>query len=187
MKRYLFLFSQFFKIALFVVGGGLAMLPVIEQVFVKQNNLLTDEDFVEMVAMTQTIPGLIAINSAIFVGFKVCGTVGALVSVVGVLLPSLIIISLLAMFFPLLNMQNETLLVAFDCVRASVAGIFTVMFVRMFRKIVINRYVLSLVILLTIMLFVQVKTVFIILSALCLGLIYMVIEQKCKKANRMIE
>ena len=178
MKRYIYLFCQFFKIALFVIGGGLAMLPVIEQVFVKDGQLLTEDEFVEMVAMTQTVPGLIAINSSIFVGYRVAGFVGVLFSVLGVLLPSLIIISLIAMFFPLLSIENKVLLEGFDCIRASVAGIFVVMFVRMFKKVVKNVYILLIVTFLSAMFFIPLQAGYVILLALILGLIYSYVEVK---------
>ena len=178
MKRYIFLFCQFFKIALFVIGGGLAMLPVIEQVFVKNGQLLTEDEFVEMVAMTQTVPGLIAINSSIFVGYKVAGLVGVLFSVLGVLLPSLIIISLIAMLFPLLNIENRVVLEGFDCIRASVAGIFVVMFVRMFKKVVKNVYILLIVTFLSAMFFIPLQAGFVILLALVLGCVYSYLEVK---------
>ena len=178
MNRYLFLFIQFFKIALFVVGGGLAMLPVIEQVFVKNHQLISDDDFIEMVALTQTVPGLIAINSSIFVGYKVAGFFGAIASVFGVLLPSLVILSLIAAFFPLLKLENTILLKGFDFVRATVAGFLAVMFVRQFKKIVNNVYSFVIVVLLAGLLLLSVKAVYVILLALFFGVIYIMLERK---------
>lgn len=178
MNKYLFLFIQFFKIALFVVGGGLAMLPVIEQIFVEKHHLISEEDFVDMVALTQTIPGLIAINSSIFIGYKIAGFMGAVVAVFGVLLPSLVILSLIAAFFPLLNLENDILLRGFDFVRATVAGLLGVMLIRQFKKIVNNIYIFILVFLLTILLIFSVKVVYVILLSLILGVIYVIIESK---------
>ena len=67
------IFASFFKISLFVIGGGLAMIPVIEDIFVKKHKLLKEQDIFDMMAVSQTIPGLIAINCAIFVGTKFAG------------------------------------------------------------------------------------------------------------------
>ena len=69
-KRCWVLFTTFFKIALFVVGGGLAMLPVIEDVFVRKRKWLTKDETLDMIVLTQTIPGLVAVNSALYVGKK---------------------------------------------------------------------------------------------------------------------
>lgn len=172
IKIYGFLFLRFFLISLFIVGGGIAMLPAIEQIFVKKNKLITEEDFVDMVAMTQTVPGLIAINSAIFVGHKVAGVLGCIFSVLGVIFPSLIIIVLLAKFFPLLAMDNSVVLTCFDCVRAAVTGIFLLMFLQMFRKIVKSLSDVFVVVLLAGVLLFKVPVGIVISLSLILGVFY---------------
>ena len=110
-------------------------------------------------------------------GYKVAGFFGSLFAMFGVILPSLVILSLIAAFFPLLNVENNYILTAFDCVRASVTGIFLVMFVRMFRRIVENVYVLLIVLLLAGMFFIPLKTGWIILTALCIGVVYVKLLQ----------
>ena len=100
------LFYTFAKIALLVVGGGLAMLPVIEEVFVKKKKLITEDELLDMVAMTQTMPGIVAVNSAIYIGMKVAGYVGAIAAAFGAILPSFLIILTIAIFFPNLNPHN---------------------------------------------------------------------------------
>lgn len=130
MQKLILLFAEFFKIALFTIGGGLAMLPMIEETFVRKYKMLTAEDMLDMISLTQTIPGLIAINSAVFVGNKLAGWKGSFVAAAGVILPSLVIIVLIAKFFPLQNVTNPHILAAFNCVRAAVLGMFIVLAVR---------------------------------------------------------
>ena len=129
------IFASFFKISLFVIGGGLAMIPVIEDIFVKKHKLLKEQDIFDMMAVSQTIPGLIAINCAIFVGTKLAGLKGAFVAVFGVLIPSVVILSLIAAFFPLQSLDNPHLLTAFSYIRACVVGVFICMAIRLGRQV----------------------------------------------------
>ena len=129
------IFISFFKISLFVIGGGLAMIPVIEDIFVKKHKLLKEQDIFDMIAVSQTIPGLIAINCAIFVGTKLAGIKGSLIAVLGVLIPSIIILSVIAAFFPLQSLDNTHLLEAFSYIRACVVGVFICMAVRLGKQV----------------------------------------------------
>lgn len=129
------IFISFLKISLFVIGGGLAMIPVIEDIFVKRHKLLKEQDIFDMIAVSQTIPGLIAINCAIFVGHKLAGFKGSIIAVTGVLIPSIIILSVIAAFFPLQQLDNPHLLMAFSYIRACVVGIFICMAIRLGRQV----------------------------------------------------
>jgi len=120
----IFLFISFFKVALFIVGGGLAMIPTIEHIFVREKKLLKSEDIPDMIAIMQTMPGMMAVNAAIFVGHKLAGFRGAFVSIIGVIMPSVIIMMIIAVFFQNLDIQNIHLLRMFSCVRACVVAIF---------------------------------------------------------------
>lgn len=135
MNMLMLLFLEFFKIALFTIGGGLAMIPVIENTFVKKRKVLKESDIVDMVGITQIVPGLIAINSACFVGHRLAGWKGALAATIGVILPSMIIITVIAALFPLENLSNLHLLQAFQAIRACVLGLFIFLAYRMGKKV----------------------------------------------------
>ncbi len=90
------LFFAFFRIGLFTFGGGYAMLPMIEREVVEKYNWCTKDDVLDIFSMSQCTPGVIAVNSATFIGNKIKGFWGAVVSTLGVILPSIIIISLIA-------------------------------------------------------------------------------------------
>jgi chromate transporter len=92
------LFSTFFKMALFTVGGGYAMLPVMEDEFVKKKKWVKPEDIVDVMAIVQSVPGIIAVNASVFVGYRVAGILGALAASIGVIAPSFIIIVIIAAF-----------------------------------------------------------------------------------------
>ena len=86
------LFSVFFKIGAFTFGGGYAMIPLIQREVVEKKKWITDEDILEIIAIAESTPGPIAINSATFVGQKLCGFWGAFLASLGVVLPSFLII-----------------------------------------------------------------------------------------------
>jgi len=96
---YLQLFLSFLKIGLFSFGGGYATLPLIQTEIVTNNAWLSMSEFVDLITISQMTPGPIAINSATFVGIKIAGPLGAIVATLGCILPSCIIVSLLAYFY----------------------------------------------------------------------------------------
>nr|WP_307776020.1 chromate transporter [uncultured Cetobacterium sp.] len=104
---YISLFYEFFKIGIFSFGGGLAMLPLIHDV-VLNNRWLTEQQFLDVIAISQVTPGPIAINAATFVGEQVAGIGGALFATLGCSLPSFIVILIIAnIFSKLKNNKNK--------------------------------------------------------------------------------
>lgn len=93
------IFVTFFKIGLFTFGGGYAMIPLIEKEIVERKKWVEREEITDILAVSQSIPGAIAINSASFIGFKTSGRIGALAATFGVILPSFCIIAIIAAFF----------------------------------------------------------------------------------------
>ena len=93
------LFSTFFKIGMFTLGGGYAMIPIIEAEVVDKHKWVSKEEFLDLIAIAQSCPGVFAINISIFIGYKLRRLRGALATALGTALPSFIIILLIAMFF----------------------------------------------------------------------------------------
>ena len=96
---YLELFWSFLKIGLFSFGGGYAAMPLIQEQVVSMHNWLSMAEFTDLITISQMTPGPIAINSATFVGIKIAGIPGALVSTIGCILPSCIIVMLIAKLY----------------------------------------------------------------------------------------
>ena len=96
---YLELFWGFLKIGLFSFGGGYAAMPLIQEQVVSTHNWLSMAEFTDLITISQMTPGPIAINSATFVGIKIVGIPGALVSTIGCILPSCIIVMLIAKLY----------------------------------------------------------------------------------------
>ena len=97
-KLILTLFLCFFKIGAFTFGGGYAMLSLLENEFVSKKGWLTKDEFLDMLAIAESTPGPIAINSATFIGYKTAGVLGSTFATLGVVLPSFIIIFVISLF-----------------------------------------------------------------------------------------
>ena len=93
------LFLVFLKIGSFTFGGGYAMIALLENEFVEKRDWLEQKEFMDMVAIAESTPGPVAVNSATYIGYKMAGTAGAAVATLGVCLPSFGIIYLISLFF----------------------------------------------------------------------------------------
>ena len=113
------LFIAFFKIGAFTFGGGYAMLPIIEKEVVDKNHWLTKEEFIDMLAVVQSLAGPIALNSSVYVGYIIAKFWGALACALGAALPSFIIILLAAIVFTDIQ-DNPTIEKIFKGIRPAV-------------------------------------------------------------------
>ena len=120
------LFREFFLIALFVVGGGFAILLVTDELFTRKYKVLREGELNDMLAIIQTVPGLTAGNVAIYAGYRVAGFAGALAALTGVAMPSFLVISAVSFGFYALPMQNLFLRGAFLGVRTAMTGLMLV-------------------------------------------------------------
>ena len=115
-------FATFFKIGAFTFGGGYAMIPLIQRETVENHKWVTEDDILEIIAIAESTPGPIAINSATFVGYRTCGVMGSAVATLGVVLPSFVII--FAISFVLRQFQElKAVQYAFNGIRAGVMAL----------------------------------------------------------------
>ena len=133
LKKLLQVFWSFFKIGAFTFGGGYAMIPLIQNEAVEKRHWVTDEDILEVVAIAESTPGPIAINSATFVGYKAAGILGSVCATVGVVLPSFVIILVLS--FVLQQFQQvQAVQYAFQGIRAGVLALLVKALWTMYKK-----------------------------------------------------
>lgn len=99
MNIYWNCFSTFFRIGLFTIGGGYAMIPLIEADVVDKNGWVDREEFLDLMAIAQSCPGIFAVNMSIFIGYKLRGVSGSVACALGTIMPSFLIILGLALFF----------------------------------------------------------------------------------------
>lgn len=121
-SKVLALFLTFLRIGAFTFGGGYAMIPLIQKEIVENKKWLTDEDILEIIAISESTPGPIAINSATFVGKRVAGFFGALVSTLGVILPSFLIIFTISLILGEFK-DIKAVQYAFEGIRAGVLAL----------------------------------------------------------------
>ena len=119
------LFFTFFVIGMFTIGGGYAMLPIIEKEVVDKNHWLSKEEFIDMLAVVQSLPGPIAINSSVYIGYKIAKFWGSIVCALGAALPSFIIILFLAIVFTDIQ-DNPTIEKVFKGIRPAVVALIVV-------------------------------------------------------------
>ena len=133
LKTLLSIFSVFFRIGAFTFGGGYAMIPLIQKETVEKKKWITDDDILEIIAIAESTPGPIAINSATFVGYRVAGVLGALCGTVGVVLPSFVIILILS--YVLREFQEIPVVqYAFTGIRAGVMALILKALWNMYKK-----------------------------------------------------
>lgn len=96
MRIYFELFTAWFQMGLFTFGGGYAMLPMIQRIVIEKYHWASEEEIMDYYAIGQVTPGIIAVNTATFVGYKVKGILGGIVATAGVVSPSVVIISIIA-------------------------------------------------------------------------------------------
>lgn len=183
------LFITMFKIGLFTFGGGYAMIAVIEREITEKKKWLSHEDFLDVIAIAESTPGPLAINTSTFVGYKKGGVPGSIFSTLGVVLPSFIIILIISLFFDAF-LELKIVSYAFKGIQAAVAFLILSAGIRMFCKLersVFNTvlFVLSVAVLLCLTLFaVNFSTIYVILIAGFTGLVFYAISRaKAKKSG----
>lgn len=125
MKLHMSLFFIFCKIGLFTLGGGYAMLPLIEAEITERRKWISKKDFVDLTALAQAAPGILAVNMAVFTGYKLGGVAGAVAAALGAVLPSFGIILLIALFFHNFR-TNPTVARIFQGIRPAVVALIVV-------------------------------------------------------------
>ena len=139
MKKILEIFAVFFKIGLFTIGGGYAMLPIIQKEVVETKEWMDDEEFLDALSLTNSLPGPLAINSATFVGYRVCGVKGALAAVMGAASPSVIIILIVAMIFSNLT-EYPVVQYIFNGIRPAVVALILYAVIKLAKSAKITEY-----------------------------------------------
>lgn len=118
-------FRTFFRIGMFTLGGGYAMIPIIQNEIVEKRKWMSEDEFLDVLAIAQSCPGVFAINISIFIGYKLRKIKGAVCTCLGTALPSFIIILLIAMFFHSFK-DNKIIEAMFRGIRPAVVALIAV-------------------------------------------------------------
>lgn len=181
MNKNLDLFLTFMKIGAFTFGGGYAMIPLIQREVCENKKWLDEKEIADIVAISESTPGPIAINAATFVGYRTNGFPGACIATLGVVLPSFLIISLIS--FILNEFQNfKPVRYAFTGIRAAVLALILKALFMMFKKTkkeLISYILMAAALILTA--FVKIDAVFVIIGCGLFGLIWTLTRKKEQK------
>ena len=171
MNTLIDLFFTFCRIGGLTFGGGYAMLPMIQKEIVEEKKWATEEEVLDYYAVGQCTPGIIAVNTATFIGYKVQGIIGAIVATLGVVFPSLIIITIIAAL--LKNFASYAIIQhAFSGIRVVVIALIISAILKLAKTSIKNSITLIIAILAFISVaFVNLSPIYIVVAAACVGLI----------------
>ena len=164
------LFSSTFKLSACTFGGGFVIIPLMRKKFVEELGWIEEQEMLDLTAIAQSSPGAIAVNASILVGYHVCGITGALMTVLGTVLPPLIIISAISMFYQAFR-ANEVVGLVMKGMQTGVAAVICDVVVRMAADIIRERRLLSLAVLVGTFVAVRFSSVNIVLIIMVCGLI----------------
>lgn len=172
------MFISFFYIGLVTIGGGLAMLPIMQEEFVDKRKFLTKEEIVDVFALAQSIPGVIAVNTSLLTGFKIAGIFGGIMAGIGVMMPSFIIILIIAPIFE--RVQNlEYVNKAFLGIKGAIAALILLSAYDMGKSVLKNKFTAILFILSFILVvFLNFNVIYTLLISAFLGWVYYLISKK---------
>jgi len=172
LNRLGILFWVFFSISSVALGGGLTMLPPMSREFVEKRSWMTAADMVDTVAIMQSMPGIISINMAVLIGYRISGVIGAFASVLGVVAPPFIVILAIAVAMKTLD-SSKTLNHIFLGVRSAVSALILLSAIRLSKQIVKNTFTAVLAAAgFTAMAFFNVNAICLIIAGAALGLAY---------------
>lgn len=173
IKKLLDIFLIFLKIGTFTFGGGYAMIPLIEEEVVEKKKWVTSSEIIDLFAVAESIPGAIAINTATFIGYKIAGRKGAIVANIGVIVPSLTIITLIASVFSRFK-DNHTVQAALLGVRSCVVALILLAAFSVGKKAIRDKLTFALGVLAIVFIaFLDMHPIFAIIAGGIIGLITM--------------
>ncbi len=178
------LFTTFLKIGALTFGGGYAMMPIMRKEIVEKKQWADDDDILKILVISESTPGVLSINSATFIGYKIAGFKGSCVATLGVIIPSFIIISIISLF--IVQFQQLTWVAyAFKGIQAGVAILIFKAALKLSKKIHFDLFaILVLVASLLFALFTSFNVIYILIAGAILGIIYgSLIHLKEAKAN----
>lgn len=180
-KAIIHLFFSFIKIGAFTFGGGYAMIPLIQKEVVEKRKWITDREILEIIAISESTPGPIAVNAATFIGYKTAGFLGALGATAGVVLPSFLIIAVVSLV--LRQFENlKAVKFAFEGIRAGVLALIVRALVSMYRQCPRKKisYIIAVLSFLCVA-FYRINVLIVIIICAVIGLVYSIMEERREK------
>jgi chromate transporter len=172
------IFWAFFKIGPVTFGGGYSVIPVIENVIVEKRQWLAKQEAADVLAITQSIPGAIAINSATFVGFKLARVPGAVAALLGILLPTLLIVLGLGVVYSQIQ-DNPKIEAAFKAIKATIVALIVYAGIKLWKSAVLDKTTLAAVVVTAALIIItNLNPIIIIIGGAALGILLVKMKEK---------
>lgn len=144
-KIYLKLFTSTFYLSAFTFGGGFVIIPLMQKKFVDDLKWIDEEEMLNLAAIAQSSPGAVAVNASILLGYNVAGKIGAIVSILGTVMPPLIILSIISMFYTLFR-DNVIVNYVLKGMQAGVAAVITDVVINLGSNVVKIKSIISMLV-----------------------------------------
>ena len=181
------LFSTFFKIGTFTFGGGYVIVPLMKKRFVEEYQWIEEKEMLDMIAIAQSSPGAIAVNTSVIVGYRMGGVLGALVTVLGTVTPPLIILSLISLAYEMV-IDNRMVQCVLKGMQIGVAAVVMDVVITMVGQILKEKKAISVLILIAafvVAFFTKINIAFIILGSGIIGILELFWSKNKKQAGEV--
>ncbi len=172
MRKFLEIYLSFLKIGSFTIGGGYVMIPLMQDLAIKEKKWCTEEEVLEYVTIAQSLPGMFGANVATNIGYKVGGIVGSMCAVLGIITPSLLIITAFASVYDTV-MEVDIIQNAFRGIQSAVLALLFLTALNLYKQAVktnFQKVLLVIAVLLTIIL--NFSPFYLIISGIIIGIVY---------------
>ena len=177
------LFSTFAKMGAVTFGGGYAMLPILEREVVEKHGWCTEEEILDYFAVGQCTPGIIAVNTATFIGYKTRGMMGGIAATLGMVFPSLVIISIIWHVLEAFQ-ANIYVKYALSGIQLAVAALITQAVIKLMKKSIVDRITAAIaVVSLIMMLFLDLSPILFVVAGIMLGLAVNIMKNRKNEKN----
>lgn len=188
IETYKKLFTSTFYLSAFTFGGGYVIIPLMKKKFVDDLKWLEDEEMMNLAAIAQSAPGAVAVNASILLGYRIAGLKGALVTVLGTVLPPLIILSVISMFYVAFR-ENAIVQAVLKAMQSAVAAVICDVVISMSSGLIKDKNIVSIVVMIVAFCanyFLQVNVIVIVLMCGVFGVAMMFMEQRKAKKEAQV-
>lgn len=184
---YLKLFISTFYLSAFTFGGGFVIIPLMKRKFVDELKWIEEEEMLNLVAIAQSSPGAVAVNASIIIGYRIAGVLGAFLAILGTVLPPLIILSVISLFYTAFR-TNVVVSVALKGMQAGVAAVIADVVIGMGENVIKEKSIISIFIMVGAFVatyFFNINIMLIILVCGIIGVLQVLINRKHKKGDTL--
>lgn len=180
------LFKSMFMLSACTFGGGFVIVSLMKKKFVEELNWIEEEEMLDITAITQSSPGPLPVNASVIIGYRMCGIIGAIVAVLGTIIPPMIIISIISVFYTEFR-TNKYIAIALQVMRAGVAAVIFDVVINLAQNVLKTKrilYILMMIVAFISTYFFGVSAMLIILICLAIGIIDLIVNLKRESGGR---